>query len=500
MKSIPVDPFFSYASQFTLESVLFHITQIAIELFKNTDSQCGRFSGYQNYAVTINGHQRKDRVLLVQTWLIDCLYHVICFGKEGKKIISKNETLYLIHLFCNYQNNKPKPYDRDNHLELLLYVNGFGGEQFKYESLHNLINCFSRENYILNIISQKKHPKNNSGIEFEREFFSYTGLLPLAYSSILFGIFTCFATNGSRLRMDNFRLPQVELDDIKALIEKYSCTLDEIRSSSLKRQILYKKPIIKLNGYYIASNPFLIISLFVNSNYWVMRDKYLHANVNKQKFVNAFGSYFEIYFEEILKNCLPDECFNNIPEGNEKRADWIIRLNDFIFLIEQKSSLSVLGIKQSEPDINLMKKHIIRNWGEAVEQLDCTEKALEISNAIKIVLVYENYFLGGCFDLLFELKPELQKFNNQRFWFVNIDEFEMMMITYKHNVELFFKIVQEKLSSDSSETDTGQDLTQLLSKHGIFKNDYLDEFGISDQFYQISDFFNNEKTDRLLPD
>lgn len=49
MKSIPVDPFFSYASQFTLDSVLFHITQIAIDLFNNTDSQRERFSGYQNY-------------------------------------------------------------------------------------------------------------------------------------------------------------------------------------------------------------------------------------------------------------------------------------------------------------------------------------------------------------------------------------------------------------------------------------------------------------------
>ena len=242
-----------------------------------------------------------------------------------------------------------------------------------------------------------------------------------------------------------------------------------------------------------------MIALFANSNYWVMRDKYLHTNNNKQKFVNAFGCYFELYFEEILENCLPAGSFKNIPEGNGKRADWLIRLNDTTFLIEQKSSLSMLGIKQSEPDIALLKKHIVKNWGEAVEQLDSTEKALEISNAIKIVLVYENYYLGGCFELLFEVKPELQKINNQRFWFVNIDEFEMMMITYKHNPELFFEIVQEKLALDLSETEAGQDLTALLSKRGVFKNEYLDEFGISNQFYQISDFLHKTRIDRVSP-
>lgn len=58
-------------------------------------------------------------------------------------------------------------------------------------------------------------------------------------------------------------------------------------------------------------------------------------------------------------------------------------------------------IKQNQTDIEKMKKHIVKNWGEAVKQLDNTQKARKMKNPIKIILIYEDYYKSECLDELF---------------------------------------------------------------------------------------------------
>lgn len=171
-------------------------------------------------------------------------------------------------------------------------------------------------------------------------------------------------------------------------------------------------------------NAHLMLALFVNSNYWVLRNHYL--KIRSQVFLNAFGVYFERYVEELLNYCLEKNQYTHVQEVNdEKRADWLIEIDNYNFIVEQKSSLSILGIKQTQTDINAIKQHILKNWGEAVRQLSCTQSALEIKKPIKVILVYEDYFKAECLDELFALDTSLR--DDRSYWLLNIREFEMLI-------------------------------------------------------------------------
>lgn len=266
------------------------------------------------------------------------------------------------------------------------------------------------------------------------------------------------------------------------LLDLYSTDIDSIRSSPLKRQFLYVKPIIKLGDLYYSVNAHLMLALFVNSNYWVLRNHYL--KIHSQVFLNAFGVYFERYVGELLNYCLENNQYTHVQEVNdEKRADWMIEINNYNFIVEQKSSLSILGIKQTQTDINAIKHHILKNWGEAVRQLVCTQDALQIENPIKIILVYEDYYKSECLDELFVLDTSLT--DDRTYWLLNIREFEMLMYTYKTSPDTFREIVDEKISLERERSHRGREIERLFSKRSINQNQYLRDSGILTQFEQI---------------
>ena len=128
------------------------------------------------------------------------------------------------------------------------------------------------------------------------------------------------------------------------------------------------------------------------------------------------SNYLEIsikYVEEILSYCLNNNQFRHIDETNNgKRADWIINIGQYKFIVEQKSTLSLLGIKQNQPDIVSMKQYILKTWGEAIRQLSETQIALNIEKPIKIILLYEDYYKAECLDELFKLDCDLKNDNN----------------------------------------------------------------------------------------
>lgn len=201
--------------------------------------------------------------------------------------------------------------------------------------------------------------------------------------------------------------------------------------------------------------------------------------------MNAFGCFFEIYVEELLNNCINNYTFEKIPEErNQKRADWYLNIDGIEFLVEQKSGLSLLGIKQNQTDIELMEKHIVKNWGEAVKQLDNTQKARKMKSPIKIILVYEDYYKSECLDELFKLDNSL--INDKKYWLVTIREFEMLLMICHDDLELFKLIVREKDDSEITHSSQGRDLSQFFAKHHIYENKYLYDFNIMDRWNTIN--------------
>lgn len=492
MKAIIPHQFILYARNFSLESIIKEISKISMEVFDNQNNLYGSIATQLKYSVTINGCKIIDNTFVVQTWLIDLIYDAVKIGISGLSYISRDEALRLIALHNDYRNMSDGKHINKNNV--LYYLYGFFGEQKRYEEFE-FIDDYSREEYILEVVSNCAHPKNDVGIDFVSEFVECTGFTPKLYSTILFLIYGYAATKNPIISNDTldviFSNPDLNKENVMSIIELYSCSIDELKNSNLKRQLLYTKPFIKVDNEFVCVNPYLTLCLFTNANYWVMRNKYLLERHNKQKFVNAFGKYFEIYVEELLSNCLDRTQFTNIPETENKRADWHLEIGNYDFIIEQKSTLSLLGIKQSEPDIDNLKRYIASTWGEAFEQLYSTEQDLGIDDSIKIILLYEDYFLSESLDLLFELRTDLKEKYDRKYWLVTIKELEMLFYTYKTNPDLFFEIVKTKNEAELSSSKDGRTLTQILNRFGIKKNEYLKNHGILNQFEEIKDIVKN---------
>lgn len=482
MKAKIPHPFFTYASQFTMESMVSAICYWGKTIAFNPENDNFGFSAKKEYTI-VNRRTVSRKCNIVQTWLIDMLYHIICKCSYGKKKIGKNESLHLIDLYNDYANNLDIEHLKKDK-NVILYVMGFFGEQSRFQGPSLFFEEFSREKYILEIISYRVPKEKSYGIDVKQEFFDETRYTTDQYSALLLLIWWIFSkailiVNPKELdKVVKFKNPLLSNSNVLDIISRYSITIEEIRKSPLQRQVFYSKPIIKIGDNYIASNPYLMLALFANSNYWVLRNKY--RNLKSQNFTNAFGSYYETYLEEVLSNCLPESDFERIEENpSEKRADWHLVIGQYHFFIEQKSSLSMLGIKHSHPDVKAMKKHMKDNWGKAIEQLNTTQRFYNVKNAIKIILVYEDYYKSKCLDELFGLCPELE--NDNRFWLLSINEFETLLQLCKSNPDIALKIIQEKDRIETERNYEKRELKQLFFNYGIESNLYLEEQGIYDQ-------------------
>ena len=486
MKEKTTHPFFTYASQFTLGSMIYSICYWAKEISFNSQSDTFGFSGEANYTINFDNKPLTVKCTMVQTWLIDMLYLIICKCRYGKKEIEKAESLHLINLYNDYADKLDAEYLKDDD-DAILYVMGFFGEQGRMQGPSIFFEEFSREKYILEEISHRTPSEKSFGLDIKKEFYNETHYTTDEYSALLLLIWSLFSktmlvVNQKELdRIVKYTNPILSNENVMDVITKNSITIEEIRNSPLGRQVFYSKPIIKLGDDYIASNPYLLLALFTNSNYWVLRNKY--RALNSQNFTNAFGNYYEIYLQEVLSNCLTKDCFQRIEEdSNEKRADWYIKFGNYDFFVEQKSSLSLLGIKQSHPDVKAMKKHMIDNWGEAIQQLNTTQKFYNKQNAIKIILVYEDYYKSKCLDELFRLHPELG--NDNHYWLISINEFETLLQLCKSNPEMAEQIIQEKDNIETSRNYKERELKQLFFKYKIEHNLYLREQGIYEQEFE----------------
>ena len=415
------------------------------------------------------------------------MYDLVMLDNYGANNISRDEAVYLISLHNDFSNERIRPRNRN---DIFLYLYGFFGEQKNFQTNFSYIDSFSREKYIMDVLSCKEHPDNTFGINVPEEFFEIKNFSTDEYSSLVFLVLLMFInSNGvidATLIPEVLKNPIFSKDNIISVLNQNSTSIDEFRSSSLKRQFLYSKPIIKIGDSFVSANVFLMTALFQNSNYWIMRNAY--QNKHSQKFINAFGIYFEMYIEELLDFCLSKKQYLKIPTVNTgKRADWLINIDEYSFIVEQKSSLSILDIKQNQPDIEAMKKHILNNWGEAVKQLSETQLALQIEQPIKIILVYEDYYKAKCLEELFTLNSELE--NDYNYWLMTIDEFEMLFYTYKTNPKLFIEIIEEKIALEHSLSSTGREIEYLLHKKDIINNKYLQDRGIRELYNKLKNSF-----------
>lgn len=63
----------------------------------------------------------KQKVNIVQTWLIDMQYDIIMNCSYGTKIISENESLHLISLYNDYCNQRKNNFKKIRHIHVFIW-------------------------------------------------------------------------------------------------------------------------------------------------------------------------------------------------------------------------------------------------------------------------------------------------------------------------------------------------------------------------------------------
>lgn len=477
--------FYTYASQFSLKSIVLALSGFAMDLIKNQNQGSSCYYAIKHYRIKHKNSMIRDKVPVYQVNLIDVMYEVVTMDKFGQKAITQDEALYLVHLHVNLVEERHKR-DRKK-IDIRLWLEANLGEQTKFQKIKDFFDDYSREKYILEIIGNKEHPKNQIKLDFNKEFSDLTGVSTDHFSFAVFLIYVYFSTVSHCIDFEKI-LPEEMVFDVSKktimdVLKRYSVSVDEIKVSNQKRQTFYLKPILRMGNEFIAVNPLLLLETFSHSNYWIVRNE--HMTRNSQAFINYFGKLFEIYLEEVLNNCLTKEQYQNIEESNiEKRADWHLNIEGYEFFVEQKSSLSLLSIKQSQPDLEAMKKHICKVWGKAAKQLAQTEKYYKSNNAIKIILTYEGYYGCTCIDQLFKLDSTIV--NDGRYWLMSIKEFEEFIFTYKTNPKKFFDVVEKKTIAEKTQNLNERGVLIFLKRVGVKRQHYINAFGISGQFNKIA--------------
>jgi len=171
------------------------------------------------------------------------------------------------------------------------------------------------------------------------------------------------------------------------------------------------------------TNRYLPDMLAINGLYWIIRDYY--NEIGNQKFTNDFGILFEAYFEELLTYYIERDKFFRLSdkEKNKKSADFLVLFDNCNVIIELKSSLIGLSVKQQAPSIDAIDTYFERTVSKANKQLIESEKGLISTKPVmKFIVLYENTQNIGILHSAWDL-PNHEK----NFFILTINDFEQIL-------------------------------------------------------------------------
>ena len=465
---------------FSTDSVLKKINQLSGQLqLQDGGDQNIHGAKLMKFLFADSFRQKKEETVWITGWnLISLAYRAILYSNDyrGETIIEDQEVFLLIDFLTAYEQDLEskmidllkKSSDWEN--EFALYIKGFSGEQFHFQTDFRSFDNAARELYILFECKPERLPEIDVKTIVQEE-------IGLDWKQVLCSLFLAWGHSlvspsvfdiGAWIKWDD----RLSLKDFETVIQRYTTTYEEIKQDEnhIERQQIYIRPFIKTQkSGTLSVSPYSNLFLYEHSVLWIVRDYY--KKKHNQKFTSDFGYYFEEYVQRLFTYY--DIPASRVPEDpKEKRADWAIDLCGYHFLIEQKSAVIGLVVKQPNPDINRMIDYIKRNYFDAFMQLSTTEKLFSEKECIKIVLTYEDYLYEWNNDVLFSMKDHPVE-DDGLFWLVNINEFEMLLQLYFENKQSFVELVEEKVKRGKNHSAEGRSIELLLSQYGIHENKYV---------------------------
>lgn len=472
-------------------TLLYTFSQMSIEMFKQQECQ-----KKIPIAIMNQGCIKKGAVLLMGWDIHSIAYYSVVHSNDFRTTSKEPSVEEIINLYRRYDNensvaNQLAGADLDGVFRIIM---GMTSEQFMFQQLNLVFEKFNRDYYILLAAEHFKHRSELDVNCIVKETFGYSAADYIAMLMMVFWL--CNQSPVPLKAMDIVKLetesPLLSRDNLERFIQYYSCTYEDLRNTKFGKQLLYSKPFIKTQRTesYITSNMFLVAFLIANGLYWLVRDYY-----NKRKsqhFVNTFGLLFEEYIVDLTgRYCQEGEC-RQLPQGKRKGADFLLDIGDIQFLIESKSALLPLSVKQQVPNTDQANTFFARTISEAYEQLVSSYNQIRDASSkttIKVILLYDDFSNTGIIE-----KAITEIFDNDPYCFVmTIRELEILLYLHKH-IPKKSDTVCEKINEQITKDGQRKSLGAIFESLGIYDNPHLT--GTMDYFHQLLKHFEKQ----LKPD
>lgn len=398
----------------------------------------------------------------------------------------------LVNSYRGYENEQQViPPKADSNI-IFRCILGMTSEQFLYQELWKLFEKFNRDYHILLAAKGYKHREGFDINVITRATF---GISADDYIAVLLIVFWLCSQHPNPLDAPEnlYRKNDATVltkKNIAKFVEYYSCTYEELRESTLGKQLLYSKPFIKTsNGTYLSSSLFLVAMIIGNGLYWLARDYYFKQN--SFYFVNAFGEIFEDYIDELASQYMQTGKWQKIPEGDEKSADYLFEFKNLKMLVECKTSLLALDAKQQTPNIANLNKYFEHTIRESYEQLNSSYSKFAPSSKvpiIKVILLYDEFSNTAIIE-----QSMTDIFDCDRLCYVmTISEFEILLYNHKNNQTKSAQIISQILQNNTQEQK--QSFGSILDKLSLYNNNGHFE-GDMNYFYKLLDHFGIQLED-----
>lgn len=361
---------------------------------------------------------------------------------------------------------------------------GLSQKEFWYQDIvrnRKLVNSFLRYYILLDQIPPKYFPQHRQPKD---DLIEITGFDIQGFSQLLLAIWSYILTTSVVLRITVSNelkevIPLWTEENIQKCIQFFTGDYNFYRSPSHSNNPLFFRPIIKTDtGKLVVSNVFILGRKFYEGIYWLIRDEY--RKKNSQLFIKNFGAYYEKYIEEVLNYYLESYQFEKIETGKGKKADWLINTKNYLLVVEQKSCLMTVALKEEYPALPELDKYL-ENFKKAYLQIENTVSDLGNSGKviIKLVLHFETFYVAEVV-----IKERINKLcetqikNLANYFLIDTEEFERLIQALSENENIFDKIIKTKIGYESNTPPgEGREFKYIINKHYKTQNiKYLDDY------------------------
>lgn len=466
------------------DKMLYVLSNISMKMFEILEHQI-----QLPLELSYNGVKKTGSVMLMGWDIHSIAFHSVINSNDYRTSSKEVSFPKLINLYRGYDNehSAAEAISNANFDGVFRILMGMTSEQFLFQQPGLIFEKFNRDYYILLAADNFEHRSELDVNAIMKDTFGYSADDYIALLLILFWL--CSKSPEPLKVMDEVRNDSwstlLSHENISRMVQYYSCSYEDLRNSPLGKQLLYSKPFIitQSKKTYITSNMFLFAFTLGNGLYWVVRDYYLKRN--SQHFTNTFGLLFEDYINDLgIRYCTEGEC-TQLDRGKKKGADFLIDFGSLKLLIESKSALLPLGVKQQVPNTKQADTFFIRTIQEAYDQLKSSYNELEINQTvpiIKIILLYDDFSNTGIIEKaitsIFDKDPQC--------FMMTIGELEILMYLHKYAPEKE-KSICVRILSQLSEGKERESIGAILESLDIYDNLHLS--GEMDYFKKLLNHF-----------